>query len=316
MTRLYEDKTDELIRQAEEAMPYCEETGDWKEFSRIRSQLEKMPYTYLFVMAGPEFDKSAGNDLKIDIRSVKGNRFRQICDEMKKRYGTILHEREIFAASCLLENIHQHVKKGIGLCVIKIVLGKYRRITVTDNGTGFYNYKKQKKLSVKDAIKFGRAYGSRYKSLGQALAISFGLWSDLATVETNHESAVIVPEGTFKRIIKGLFRFIFALTVALGADALILALRSSDISWIDIPVILSVFGIVIGWNKILSFFGKYQEEKYFPGIRFSTENKQRFGSAINIYFCDSGEIKKWREEMIRELEDYLQKRADTFRADE
>jgi len=147
------------------------------------------------------------------------------------------------------------------------------------------------------------------------LAISFGLWSDLATVETNHESAVIVPEGIFKKIIKTLFKIIFALTIALGADALILAIRSSDISWIDIPIIISVSGIVIGWNKILSFLGKYQEEKYFPGIRFSTENKQKFGSAVNIYFCDTGKTKKWREDMIKELADYLQKRADTFRAD-
>ncbi len=74
---------------------------------------------------------------------------------MNTKHGSILKDREMRATACLLENIHQHVKKGIGLCVIKIILGKYKRISVSDNGEGFYNYKKQKQLSVKDAIKFG-----------------------------------------------------------------------------------------------------------------------------------------------------------------
>jgi len=155
--------------------------------------------------------------VKVDCWSVKGNEYRQFYDYMNTKHGSILKDREMRATACLLENIHQHVKKGIGLCVIKIILGKYKRISVSDNGEGFYNYKKQKQLSVKDAIKFGRGYGSRYKSMGQALATSFGLWSDFASVETPNDTAIIVPEGMFHKMARGLSKILCSLIVAVGS---------------------------------------------------------------------------------------------------
>ena len=44
---------DELIQQAEESMPSCEDdNGDWAEFNRLKMQLESMPYIYTFIIAG------------------------------------------------------------------------------------------------------------------------------------------------------------------------------------------------------------------------------------------------------------------------
>ncbi|MDM8552107.1 hypothetical protein QUF72_18630 [Desulfobacterales bacterium HSG2] len=306
------DKVDELIQQAEEAMVYYEDDGDWSRFDRLRMQLEDMPYTYVFVLAGPEADKERIKDLKVDLRSVKGNNYRQFHDYMRKHHGSVLKEREICAAACLLENVHQHVKKGIGLCVIKIALGKYKKITVSDNGEGFYNYKKQKRLAVKDAIKFGKAYGSRYKSLGQALATSFGLWADFATVETPNDTVIIVPEGILKKITRGLSRIIFALLIAIGADFAV-ALMKEEISVIDIFIIASVFGIVMQRDMIKSAFGIKSEKEYFPQVKFRAKNKQKFGSIVSVYFCSMSNMKKWRNEATERLKISLKERAKSLR---
>ncbi len=307
---------DELIQQAEESMPSCEDdNGDWTEFNRLKMQLESMPYIYTFVIAGPEADKKHAKDVKVDFWSVKGNEYRQFYDYMSTKHGSILKDREMRATACLLENIHQHVKKGIGLCVIKIVLGKYKRISVSDNGEGFYNYKKQKQLSVKDAIKFGKGYGSRYKSMGQALATSFGLWSDFASVETPNDTAIIVPEGMFHKMARGLSKILYSLIVAVGADLATLMVREVPLSVIDIFIIISVFGIVMKWDNIKSVFGEDSEEKYFPQVRFKIKNKQKFGSTVTVYFCNIKGMKKWREEIIQGLKVSLKERAESFRSD-
>lgn len=307
---------DELIQQAEESMPSCEDdNGDWTEFNRLKMQLESMSYIYTFIIAGPEADKKHTKDVKVDFWSVKGNEYRQFYDYMSTKHGSILKDREMRATACLLENIHQHVKKGIGLCVIKIILGKYKRISVSDNGEGFYNYKKQKQLSVKDAIKFGKGYGSRYKSMGQALATSFGLWSDFASVETPNDTAIIVPEGMFHKMARGLFKILCSLIVAVGADLATLMVREVPLSVIDIFIIISVFGIVMKWDKIKSVFGEDSEEKYFPQVRFKIKNKQKFGSTVTVYFCNIKGMKKWREEIIQGLKVSLKERAESFRSD-
>ncbi len=226
-----------------------------------------------------------------------------------------MEEREVCAAAGLLENVHQHVKQGIAFCVIKIGLGKYKRISVADNGEGFYNYKKQGRLSVSDAIKFGRAYGSRYKSLGQALAITFGLWSDLATVETPYDSVIVTPERPLKKMIRVLFKIIFSLAVAVGTDAATLLLRQ-NISVIDIFTIVSIFGIVISWDRIKSVFREEGHKKYFPEIKFKLKNRQQFGSSINVYFFNGKNGKKLRKQAIEELKIFLQKRVKFFRVQE
>ncbi|QTA92432.1 hypothetical protein [Desulfonema magnum] len=305
-------ETDELIQQAEEAMPYYENNGDWKTFSRLRDQLEKMPYTYVLVTAGPKADKTSLKNLNVDFWSVKGNDYKQFYDYITTRYGSILKEREICAAAGLLENVHQHVKQGVAFCVIKIVLGKYKRISVIDNGGGFYHYKKQVRLSVKDAIKFGRAYGSRYKSLGQALAITFGLWSDLATVETPYDSVIVTPERPLKKLVRVLFKIIFSLAVAVGTDAATLLVRQ-NISVIDIFTIVSIFGIVINWDRIKCVFRKEGHKKYFPEIKFKLKNRQQFGSSVNVYFFNGKNGNELRKQAIEELKIFLQKRVKSFR---
>lgn len=60
-------------------------------------------------------------------------------------------------------------------------------------------------------------YGSRYKSMGQALATSFGLWSDFASVETPNDTAIIVPEGMFHKMARGLSKILCNLIVAVGS---------------------------------------------------------------------------------------------------
>lgn len=306
------DKVDALIQQAEDAMVYYEDNGDWSHFNHLRMQLEQTPYTYVFVIAGPEADKASLNNVKVDFWSVKGNDYRQFHDYMAVNHGSILKEREICAAACLLENVHQHVKKGIGLCVIKIVLGKYKKISVSDNGGGFYNYKKQKKLQVKDAIKFGKAYGSRYKSLGQALATSFGLWSDFATVETPNDTVIVVPEGILKKMIRGLSRILSALIIAVGADFAVVLIKE-DVSVIDIFILASVFGIIMGWDRIKSVFGIKSEKEYFPQIKFRVKNNQTFGSSVSVYFCSMNNMKKWRNAATEKLKISLKERAKSLR---
>ncbi len=307
------DQVDELLHQAEEAMPYYEDhDADWREFNQIRMQLENMPYAYTFVIAGPDMEKKRLRDIKVDIRSVKGNEYQQFYEYMKANYASVLNRREMCAAACLLENIHQHVKSGIGLCVIKIVLGKYKRISVSDNGGGFYNYKGQKRLPVKDAIKFGRAYGSRYKSLGQALATSFDLWSDFASVETPHDSVIIVPEGMFNKMLRGASRIITGLIAAVGVDLGLIIIKER-ISLLDVVVMLSVFGIVVKWDQVRSLFGIRSEDRYFPEIRFKIKNQQEFGSVVNVYFCNTKDMKKWRRSSVERLKGILRERAASFR---
>lgn len=304
--------SDELIRLAEESMPYYEDNGDWKEFNSLRAQLEEMPHTYVLVIAGPEVHKAHIRDIKVDFQSVKGIEYKHIYDHINTRFGRILNDREICVTACLLENIHQHVKMGVGFCVIRIVLEKYKRITVSDNGPGFYNYRKQKRLPVKDAIKSGRSYGSKYKSEGQALATSFDLWTDFATVETPNESVIIVPERTLYKIIKGFCKIIFSLIIALVADLATLVIRE-NISAADIFIIVSVFATIMNWDRIKLFFGKKVIKKYFPEIKYRIKNKQKFGSVISVYFCDARDMKKWRAQVTDGLKDYLNERAGAFR---
>lgn len=302
-------KADELIQKAGEAMPYYENNGDWSEFNHVRAQLENMPSIHTFMIAGTQAE---AKDIKVDLWSVKGNRYRQFCDYMNAHYSSLLNDREMRATACLLENVHQHVKEGVGFCVIKIIPGKYKQISVIDNGGGFYNCKKQKRLTVRDAVRFGRAYGSRYKSLGQALAISFGLWSDLATVETPCESAIITPEGTFKKIMRGLLKMAVCLLFAIGVDLATLMIRE-DMSATDIFIIISVFGIIMLWGRIKLIFGRKSRKRYFSDIKFRIKNKQRFGSIVNVYFCDTKGVRKWRRQMMRKLKISLQKRAKFLR---
>ncbi|GEM_PF-3429048 len=309
-----EDKTDALIHLAEEAMPYCESEGDWTEFNRIRTKLESMPYTYAFVTAGPDVSKNTIRNLKVDLQSVKGNDYEQFYDYMNECYGSLLKKREMCVAACLLENVHQHVKKGIGFCVIRIVLGRYKRITVSDNGAGFFNYKKQKPLSVKDAIKYGRAYGSRYKSLGQALAISFGLWADLGTVETPNETTIVVPERFLKKMLRAFYNIAVSLLFAVGTDFLILIIRNQDISLTDAFITAGAFLLFLNRNSILSLFTKKSEKKYFPELAFKARNRQEFGSSLSAYFCSTQNVNRWRKQLTEKLEVFLEKRADTFRS--
>ncbi|MCP4344403.1 MAG: hypothetical protein GY795_02630 [Desulfobacterales bacterium] len=306
-------KTDNLIRQAEDSMLYFENKGDWQEFSRLRAELEEIPDTYVLVMTGPDVNKSNIKDLEVDFRSVKGVEFKHIYDYLGTRFGKILKNREICAAACLLENIHQHVKKGIGFCVIRVVHGKYKRITVSDNGTGFYNYTKHKRLPVTDAIKSGKSYGSRYKSEGQALALSFGLWADFATVETPNDTVIIVPEPMLGKIMKSMGKIFFSLVIAFAAGIGSVIIRE-DISAADILIILAVFVVAMQWSRISQFFSKKKaEKKYFPEIRFMIKNKQKFGSVINVYFCDSRDMKQWRSQVIDGLKEFFTERAKSFR---
>jgi hypothetical protein len=304
-------KTDDLIRQAEAAMPCCEENGNWEYFNSLREQLDDMPNTYTFVIAGVKVNKKHIQNLKVDYWSVKGNEYEQFCDHMKDCYGSVLSKREIRAVACLLENVHQHVKSGVGLCVVSIVPDKYKRISVIDNGGGFYNYKKQNKLSVNDAIKFGRSYGSRYKSLGQALAVAFGRWSDLSTVETPCNSVIIAPEKTAKKIARYSVHLLICLIIAAGLDWLTLTVRSG-FSYIDIFIIVSIFGLALCRKQIASVFGKKSVKEYFPEIIFKTKNKREFGSAVTVYFCHTNAVRKCRKHLTNLLKKHLQIRAETL----
>jgi len=311
-----DDKADELIQKAEKAMPYYRDDGDWNEFSQIRSRLKDIPCAYNFVIAGPQTEERDVENLDVDIWSVKGNEYKQFYDYLKARYSSILNLREICAAACLLENVHQHVKRGVGFCVIKIEKGKYKRISFIDNGRGFYNHKKQKRLPVRDAVKFGRSYGSRYNSLGQALSLSFGLWSDLSTVETPGDTVIIFPEGKFEKVMKWTFRGLTSLIFAFGIDLSAMMLsQNMKMTVIDIFIIILVFGSIMQWDGIKSLFGKKSEKKYSPHVKFRINNKQKFGSIVNVYFCDMKHAGKWRRRMTKRLKASLRRRAEFLRRD-
>lgn len=309
-----DDKTEKLIQKAEQAMPYCRDGGDWNTFNRLRSQLEAVPCTYNFVIAGPQTEERDVENLEVDIWSVKGNEYRQFYDYLNTRYGSVLNLREMCAAACLLENVHQHVKRGVGFCVIKIEEGKYKRISVIDNGRGFYNHKKKERLMVRDAVKFGRSYGNRYNSLGQALSLSFGLWSDLSTVETPDDTVIILPEGKFRKMIKWTFRALISLIFALGVNfSAMMLTQNMRMSVIDILIIILTFGSMMQWDIIKSAFGRKSGKKYFPHVKFSIENRQTFGSIVNVYFCDMKHTGKWRRQMVKRLKASLRKRAKFLR---
>lgn len=298
-------EAEELIRNIREAMPFYEEYSDWEVFNRLRARLERLPFVYNFVMAGPMANKIRTSDIKVNLWSVKGNTYRQFYDYMQQHYGTMLEEREMKAGACLLENIHQHVKNGIGLCVIRNA-ESHTSISVIDNGTGFYDYKKQRRLKIRDAVKFGKAYGSRYKSLGQALAITCGLWSDLSVIETPCESSVIMPERFLKKAVKYGFRILVSMAIAITADLATLTVRE-DISAADPFIIALIFLIAMnrsGIKRVL--FRKRSYNKYFPQVISRTKNRQKFGTTIHLYFCHTGNVRKWRRRMVKEIRNMMQ----------
>jgi hypothetical protein len=104
-----------------------------------------------------------------------------------------------------------------------------------------------------------------------------------------------------------------SLLLAVIIDLSTLVFRN-DISVADIFIIAIIWIIIMGWNKISSFFNKENERKYFPEIKFRIKNRQESGSAVNVYFCNMPDKKEWQEQMVRDLKIFLQKRAETFRA--
>jgi len=170
---------DQLIREAENSMPFCEDTNpDWTRFNEIVKQLKTRKDVQVFVLAGPMFN---------DNEAININRLTQP--------ETVISsdDAEFDFLWCTLQNISQHVKQGIALVVKQEITNekgsKYTEISVIDNGTGPID-KNSKRVSVKEVLKYGVTMGVN-DSAGRGLTLAARHNADLSTIHAPGISVIV-----------------------------------------------------------------------------------------------------------------------------
>jgi hypothetical protein len=156
--------TDQLIREAEKAMPFCgDRHPDWARFNEIIRALKTRDGVKILIYAGPKFNNKGKID--IDIKIVNINVLWKLYNYVINKEGFLYHT---------LMNIHQHVKPGIALVVEREITtmkgNKYKEISVIDNGAGPIDKKTKENIPVEELPQF-------YKKRGVGGRSGFGLAS-------------------------------------------------------------------------------------------------------------------------------------------
>lgn len=171
--------TDQLIREAENSMPFCEDKNpDWARFNEIVKQLKTRKDVEVFVLAGPMFK---------DNGTINTNRLTQPETVISS------NEAEFDFLWCTFQNISQHVERGIALVVKQKITterrNKYTEISVIDNGTGPID-KNGKRVSVKEVLKYGVTKGES-GSAGRGLTLAARQDADLSTIHAPGISMIV-----------------------------------------------------------------------------------------------------------------------------
>jgi len=170
---------DQLIREAELSMPFCDEKNqDWTKFNIIVKELRKRQDVSITVLAGDDFE----NRGRVDVDKYTTAWIRDMDNH-----------QQAFLAFSLQNVLHQHVKSGIALAIIQEITikkeNKYIKISIIDNGTGPI-YKNGKRASIEEILEYGREVGMNSK-VGIGLSSAVRDHADLATIHIPGNSVVI-----------------------------------------------------------------------------------------------------------------------------
>ncbi|MBM3248747.1 MAG: 1,4-alpha-glucan branching protein GlgB, partial [Candidatus Omnitrophica bacterium] len=172
---------DPLIREAKKAMhPAGKKDADWSRFNQIVVELKTRKNLQVIVIAGHRFVQTGPT---VDYFSKE----QDLYDFFWYSADTLEARNEAYFVSALVNNVNQHVSKGIAL-VIKERAKDFVRIIVIDNGAGFKNRKAR--ISILEAIKDRHSPGEGGES-GRDLTNAVGRSADVSVIEQPTESAII-----------------------------------------------------------------------------------------------------------------------------
>jgi len=187
---------EQLISKLEGAMPYFEEENpDWTKTYEVIEKLGIRKNVEIMLFAGHEMDKNdflriekevKQKDVKITYHCYQGDSWPTFKTLIFKDSEMPLLGDEVFSLSLLLENINQHVKKGLAFVIVQYIKGQYIKISVVDNGEW------TKDLSIEEAIKWGKP-SCNTENQGMALSIAVGS-ADLSIIEKPLQSGIITPD--------------------------------------------------------------------------------------------------------------------------
>jgi hypothetical protein len=175
---------DQLILEAEGAMPFCEEKNpDWTIFNKIIGELRTRDNVKIAIYAGPEFKNRGGIYIEnFDIIDI--------IDKLSLIHGT---DSDSFVYN-ILSNVYQHVKPGIALIAKQEITtekgNKYTEISVIDNGTGPRDKFDDEEIPVAWLPIHGKSRG-RGGSGGVALAYATRCRADFSRLDGPGNSAIV-----------------------------------------------------------------------------------------------------------------------------
>jgi len=173
-------KLEELIRKAEQYMPFSEDkNADWSEFNSMVSIIKKYKGVDALVINSEKDQQKFHPYGKMQFRSA---------------------DEEIFLKATV-ENVAQHVHNGVVL-IVREDKGDYVKISVMDNGNGIINEKTGEREAIRDAIQWQVSFGDKKgysngrlpENKGRALTTAVGKAADLALIEQPEESAIVIPD--------------------------------------------------------------------------------------------------------------------------
>ena len=170
-----------------------ENNPDWSKFNALVNEFKKRK-RWVIVVAGPRIIKEI---VEVDysfagLGNTRDKRNEEISRWLSDTQFTGNRLEKLFL-ECMLENIDQHVQKGVALAVRQERKTKrhrrYSELSIVDNGSGFID-EKGKRISIAEAIKWGRPRGKR-GSAGQCLPLSLGYRANLTLIKIPGESAIV-----------------------------------------------------------------------------------------------------------------------------
>jgi|GEM_PF-2576090 len=200
----------ELISKLGRALPgYDEEKADYTEVYEIIEELGKRDGVEIMLFAGPEVNKNdflkverkvKQKGVKVTYHYSQQENWQNLEVLIAQQTKIPLLNHEIFSLSLLLENINQHVKKGLALVVIQYVEDEYLKISVMDNGK-FIN-KRGEKVSIEEAIRWENSPGWGQAGMGLSIVVA---GADLSMIEKSLESGIILPDKRKEKLGNSIF---------------------------------------------------------------------------------------------------------------
>ncbi|MFH1191154.1 MAG: hypothetical protein V1670_03050, partial [Candidatus Omnitrophota bacterium] len=176
------------------ALPYYTNKApdSWREFCRIKRELSGNGNIKIAVLSGRWFK----NDIEINCIDLPLRKSFPRCDSFEgyfiDRFTANIREKEFLRHT--LDNINQHVKKGVVLVArqeeMTEIGQKHIKVTVIDNGPGFIDKHSKSRVSIEKAIAWKKTYGSGGYS-GVGLTYAVGREADLSVIKIPGQTALI-----------------------------------------------------------------------------------------------------------------------------